>query len=143
MKVLVYQQGEELHRVIPNYSQGYTIESIRDAHPPEAIEVDNETMPSRYLRNSWKLENGAVTIDLPKAKLIAHEIRREKRDEYMKDNIDLIQKHAMGIPLKQGESAAQAKLDNANYKANVDDVMQAAIEAATNEQEILTALGLS
>ena len=71
MKVLVYQQGEELHRVIPNYSQGYTVVSIRGAHPQDAVELDNDSMPSGYLRNSWKLENGAVTIDLPKAKTIA------------------------------------------------------------------------
>jgi len=143
MKVLTYQHGDELRVVIPNYQAGYTVESIRAANPPEAVEVDSDALPSRVLRNSWKLENGAVTIDLPKAKEIAHEIRRAKRDEYMKANLELISKDAMGIPLKSGESAAQAKQDNAQYKSTVDDVMQLAIDNATNESEILSAIGIA
>ena len=143
MKVLVYQSGDQLHRVTPNYSAGFTVESIKSEHPPEAVELDNESMPSPYLRNSWKLENNAVTIDLPKAKTIAHDIRRQKRDEYMAPNIALIEKDAIGIPLRQGESAAQAKIDNANYKTNIDDPMQVAIDNSTTESEILSALGLS
>jgi hypothetical protein len=143
MKVLVYQQGEELHRVIPNYSQGFTVESIKGEHPQEAIEVENDSMPSPYLRNSWKLENGSVTIDLPKAKNIAHDIRREKRDEYMADNLALIQKSAAGIPLGQNEKTVQqAQSENQIYKSTIDDPMQISIDAAINENELLTALGL-
>ena len=58
-------------------------------------------------------------------------------------NLVLIQKSASGIPLGQNEKTVeQAQSENQIYKSTIDDPMQIAIDAATNEAEILGALGL-
>ena len=143
MEVLIYEVNGVLHRVVPSPDVSMAVVIKRSI--PEGVEfktMDNDTMPSHVFRNSWKVSADKVVLDIPKAKEIAHVIRREKRDEAMKANIELIQKDAMGIPLKASESVVDAKKANADYKKDIDDVMQTTIDAAKSESGLLGALGL-
>ena len=142
MKVIAYSVNGECHQVIP--ANGFTAEQVvKDV--PEGVPyklVETANNPSRVLRGAWKLNNSAVDLDIDKGKEIAHEIRRDKRTEAMKENLELIQKDAAGIPLAPGENVATAKQANAAYKSDIDDVMQEAIDAASDESGLLSALGL-
>jgi len=105
--------------------------------------IDSETLPSRALRDAWVQDSkGDSVVDIPKGKLIAHEVRREKRTEAMKINLELIQKDSMGIPLAAGKTATKAKSENAAYKKDIDDKMQTTIDAAKDESGLLKALNL-
>jgi len=144
MDVIIYTDPNgTLMKVIP--VKGFSAEAVLAKDVPNdasgARIVDDSELPSRVLRGAWK-DDGSIGIDLPKAKEIAHTIRRAKREAYMKDNIELINKDAIGIPLVSGQSVVTAKQDNADYKANIDDVMQTTIDAARSEGGILGALGL-
>lgn len=144
MKRLFFTENDFLCEVIPN--ERLTIDDmIVGRNIPKNVpfeKVEHDSLPSTVLRGAWKLNGSSVDVDIPKGKEIAHGVRRSKREEFMADNSDLIQRDSIGIPLKPGQSATAAKLANKNYKQDVDDVMQVAIDAATDEAELLTALGI-
>ena len=148
MEVIAYKEGDSVYIVSPALNDKGAIINpnwkTRSNIPENAIkkEMDSSELPSRVFRDSWKLENSKVDLDIAKAKIAAHEIRREKRTEAMKDNIALIQKDSMGIPLKEGDSVTAAKKANADYKKDIDDVIQTTIDAAKSESGLLGALGL-
>lgn len=133
MEVIVYQIEGKVYRITP-----VDLNAV-----PQGVDykiLDNDLMPSHILRNAWKLNGDLVEVDITKGKEVAHEIRREKRDSVMSANLALIEKDAMGIPLKAGESAANSKSQNNQYKKNVDDVAQSEIDNALNEDDLVAAL---
>jgi hypothetical protein len=140
MKVIVFMKDGDLHRVIP--APGRTADSldINKVVPSGATHkiIEND-MPSHILRNAWKLSGSEVSVDIPKGKVIAHELRREKRAEALSENIEIIKQDAAGIPLKAGQSAATAKSENTAYMVK-DDKAQSDIDAATTATNLLSAL---
>lgn len=77
-----------------------------------------------------------ITINVTKAKAIAHDMRRAKRAEEFKPHDDLIMKQ---IP---GADAAAAEAARAAIRAKYA-VMQTAIDAAATPDEIKAALQAS
>lgn len=73
-----------------------------------------------------------ITINIDKAKVIAHDKRREARSEEFKPYDDAIAKQ---IPGQMEGAEAQRQLIRAKYAA-----MQTAIDSATTIDEIKTAL---
>lgn len=76
-----------------------------------------------------------ITVNIDKAKAIAHDRRRVARAEEFKPHDDLIMKQ---IP---GADAAAAEAARAAIRAKYSD-MQNQIEAAVTPDEIKTALGV-
>lgn len=74
-----------------------------------------------------------ITINVNKAKAIAHDMRRAKRAEEFKPHDDLIMKQIPGADVVAAEAARAAI--RAKYAA-----MQTAIDAATTPEEIKVAL---
>lgn len=74
-----------------------------------------------------------ITINVTKAKAIAHDMRRAKRAEEFKPHDDLIMKQIPGADTAAAEAARAAI--RAKYAA-----MQTAIDAATTPDEIKAAL---
>jgi hypothetical protein len=76
-----------------------------------------------------------ITINLNKAKNIAHDIRRAKREEEFAPLDAIIMKQIPGNDATDAEAARQAIRDK--YAA-----MQTAINAAATPEEIKTTLGI-
>ena len=76
-----------------------------------------------------------ITINLDKAKLIAHDKRRQKRAEEFAPYDEVIMKQIPGFDAVEAEAARQAIRDK---YAEVQD----AIDAAESPNEIKSALGL-
>ena len=74
-----------------------------------------------------------ITINVDKAKAIAHDMRRAKRAEEFKPHDDLIMKQIPGADVAAAEAARAAI--RAKYGA-----MQTAIDAASSPDEIKAAL---
>jgi len=77
-----------------------------------------------------------ITINVDKAKSIAHDMRRAARAEEFKPHDEVIMKQ---IP---GNSAAEAEAARAAIREKYS-VMQSEIEAASTPEEIKVALGLT
>ena len=118
MNVLVYMNDGKFCRVTP--ALGYTVESLDISRVvPEGIAhevVDNDSMPNPILRDAWKLTGKKVEVDITKGKEVSHSLRQSKRADAFKS---------------QGENSAYVAKDNA---------AQTAIDAATTETELLSAL---
>lgn len=142
MKRLFFMQDGYLCEVIP--AENFSVDDMKVGRDiPENVtsqKVEHDTLPDPILRGAWKLNGSNVDVDMVKGKEVCHTIRREKRDEFMADNLEIIQKNAVGIPLAPGEDATAAANANAAYKSDVDDVAQNAIESATSESELLSAI---
>jgi len=76
-----------------------------------------------------------ITINIDKAKAIAHDRRRVARAEEFKPHDEIIMKQIPGIDAVAAEAARQAIRDK--YSA-----MQTAIDAAATPDEIKVALGV-
>jgi hypothetical protein len=77
-----------------------------------------------------------IVINIDKAKGIAHDIRREKRNEEFKPFDDIIAKQIPGKDAQEAEAARQAIRDK--YAA-----IQTEIDAAETPDEIKQALGVT
>jgi hypothetical protein len=99
-------QDGKLNRITPYYAGGFTVESELKLVPQGVTGkvVDSTKMPSRLLRNAWKLNADKVDIDIPKGKEISHSLRRAARETALKDNIEIMKQGNAGIPLKAGQS---------------------------------------
>ena len=76
-----------------------------------------------------------ITINMNKAKAIAHDIRREKRAEEFKPYDEIIAKQIPGKDAAEAEAARQAIREK--YTA-----IQAAIDEASTPEDIKAAVGL-
>lgn len=113
--------------VVPAPNTGLTIEQIaaKDCPPGASFDiVDATSVPAdRTFRNAWKKSGKAVQTDIPKAKLIAHDVRRAKRaEEFAPLDIEAT------IPAKAAQAEAARQAIRAKY-----DTMQTAIDGATTE----------
>ena len=76
-----------------------------------------------------------ITINIDKAKNIAHDMRRAARAEEFKPHDEVIMKQLPGVDAQQAEAARQAIRDK--YAA-----IQTQIDAAATPDEIKAALGV-
>ena len=77
----------------------------------------------------------SININIDKAKLIGHEIRRQNRNEEFAPHDEVIMKQIPGNDATIAEAARQEI-------RNRDAVKQVAIDAATSADELKTILGL-
>jgi hypothetical protein len=128
--------------VRPSTSWTGTIEELAAKDVPNAVPFDivDDTVlkPDRTFRNAWRKGTGAIDVDMPAARNIAHDRRRIKREELMKPHDDVIMKQ---IP---GQNAAAAKAARAKIRTD-DAVVQSDIDSAADEaslKAILTNYGV-
>lgn len=76
-----------------------------------------------------------ITVNITKAKAIAHDMRRAARADEFKPHDEIIMKQIPGVDAVAAEAARQAIRDK--YAA-----MQTAIDAAATPDEIKVALGV-
>lgn len=93
---------------------------------------DSEIPTDRTFRNAWKPD---LSVDIPKAKIIAHDKRRAMRAAELAPLDDIIAKQIPGNNPQQVEAQRQAIRDK--YAA-----AQSAIDAAQDVAAIKAALGL-
>lgn len=121
-------------------AKGYSLDQLIKNNIPDSVvnyrKADSSTFPDRDLRKAWCAAGDGVAVDIAKARDIANDLRRKKRSEYFEPRLEIIQKDAMGIPLKSGESAATAKAENKAFK-DKDDSLQSDIDNSS-ESELLS-----
>jgi len=111
--------------------------------PTEATnvrEITTADLPSnRNYRGAWDDSNDGKTVGVNAAKAgeIAHGRRRTKRDEVFKPHLKVTGKAAQGIPLAANENATDAANAMSEYKADVDDAAQSAIDDAVAADDIV------
>lgn len=140
MEVIMWMEDDVLCRFTPAPKVSMDIALSKIPKGLDYKVVESSELPSEVLRDSWVVDGEKVTIDIEKAKFIAHKIRREKRESAMAENLVLISKDLMGIPLAESETATKAKSENAAYKKDIDDVMQVSIDNSRSESDLLSAL---
>lgn len=116
-KRIIYQNGDGVAVIVP---AGAVEASIKDVPEGVAFEiVDLADIPAdRTFRSAWEKSGKAVGVNLPKAKLIAHDKRRAKRQAELAP-LDI----EATIPGKsqQAESARQAIRNKyAAIQTNID-----------------------
>jgi hypothetical protein len=136
MKRIIYQTPEGgVAIIIPTDELPIEEVAAKDVPagiPYEIVSVDD--IPSdRFFRNAWKANGKRIEVDIPKAKTIAHDIRRQKRDEEFKPHDDLIIKQIPGTDVAAVEAQRQRIRDK--YAQ-----VQVAIDAATTAEAIKEAL---
>lgn len=106
---------------------------------PEGIEyeiVDKSEIPSdRTFRNAWEKKGKKIETNIPKAKLLAHEMRRDRRSKELKTWDDLI---SLNIP---DSDLVGAEKERAKIRKKYD-ILQTKIDAASTESELKLELGL-
>jgi hypothetical protein len=98
-----------------------------------AVMKQDDLPKNRLFRNSWELTNDAVGVvfeNLTKAKNIAHEIRRAKRDNELKP-LDLL----ATIPTQADKAEKDRQVVRDKYT-----VMQTKIDACINTDELLNVI---
>ena len=114
------------------------IEEVAAKDVPEGVAyeiVEDDAIPAdRFFRNAWVANGAAVDVDLDKAKDIGHDIRRTQRAEEFKPFDDIIAKQIPGL------DATEAEASRAQIRDKYAQV-QAAIDAASDPEEIKAALG--
>lgn len=98
--------------------------------------VDTTDVPSdRTFRNAWTHDTSPaptkIVVDMVKAKVIAHDLRRAKRDEEMKPHDDIVAKNIPGQDAVAAE-AARAIL-RTKYATIQTDIDATADEAALKQ----------
>lgn len=107
---------------------------IKDT-PENSIIVDQAALPNEHgiFFNAWQLDGSVVSVNLNKAKTIAHDKRREARAAEFKPYDEVIMKQIPGNDATAAEAARQVIRDK--YAA-----MQTAIDAASTVDEIKAAM---
>lgn len=138
-KRIVYQTPEGgIAVVIPAPECGMTIEEIAAKDVPQGTPykiVNASDIPAdRVFRGAWDMAGSRVTVNLDKAKVIAHNFRRAARDAEFAPHDDIIAKQIPG-KTAAAETARQAIRDK--Y-----DRVQQEIDNAASVDTLKTVLGL-
>lgn len=128
---IIYQnESGGVSIIIP--APGYTILEAQKA-VPEGIscEIKNkEDIPSdRTFRNAWEKSGSEILHNMNKVKNIAHEKRRNKREQLFAPYDDIIMKQ---IPGKNLTEAENARVSIRNQDASV----QSQIDAASTPEQV-------
>jgi len=114
------------------------IEQVAAQVAPDGIYaiVTADAIPAdTTFRGAWVYADGAIEIDLDRAKAIGHDLRRAARAAAFAPLDDLIAKQIPGVDFTEIEAKRQAIRD---YYAEVE----AAIDAAETPEQIKAALSL-
>jgi len=117
-------------------ASGVDIASYKESlNEPTAIIVDRSSLPTdEEFFNSWEInDSNLVSVNMVKAKSIAHNIRKMKREEEFKPYDDLISKRIPGTDFDNVE-AERIKI-RAKY-----EIMQNDIDNALNTAELKSIL---
>jgi hypothetical protein len=146
MKVIIFEKDGSACIHSPYTENGHTCESqlnskdFKDSTNNAELYIQDDTeFPSKILFNAWEIKNKKMAVNIPNAKLLAHDLRRDKREEALKANTAILTKNGAGIPLAANENAATAASENAAYML-IDDAAQVSIDASTSEADLLSAL---
>ena len=133
MKRIIYQnETGGVSVIIPTESIELALKDAPKGAPDEIVDVAD--IPSdRFFRNAWKVSGKHIEVDLPKARAIAHTIRRQKREEEFKPLDDVIVKQIPGTDVAAVEAKRQKIRDK--YAK-----VQVAIDAAATPEAIKEAL---
>jgi len=136
MKRIIVDNGDSVSVVIPApeyvaelVSSGMTedqaIEHIRQKDAPGGEIVKASALPNdRIFRAAWKKAGSAISVDIGKAKEVAHEMRREVRAEkFKRENLDV----EATIPAKAAQAEARRQVIR-----DADAVVQGNINAAAD-----------
>lgn len=149
-KRIIYQSSDGgVHVVIPNPTSLLSLEQIAAKSVPTGTPyriINTKELPTdRFFRNAWEVESitndlsgtstKSIRINLEKAKNIAHDIRRIKREEEFAPYDNIIAKQIPGNSAQQAESERQKIRDK--YAT-----MQQQIDNSTTPEQIKTALGV-
>ena len=107
--------------IIPTESVELALKDVPEGVPYEIVTADK--IPSdRFFRNAWKVNGKKVEVDLPKAKVIGHDIRRVKRAEEFAPHDDVITKQIPGKDAVEAETNRQLIRDKyADIQDNIDE----------------------
>jgi len=135
MKRILYTNNEGmLAIIIPAPSWSGTIEELQVKDVPKGISsriVDISEIPTdRTFRGAWEKRNGKIETNIPKAKLIAHDMRRKARDELFKP-LDI----QATVPAQAQEAERQRQTIR-----DTDTIKQLAIDKANSVDELFIAL---
>jgi hypothetical protein len=134
MKRIIYQNSEGgVSVIIPTESVELALKDVPEGVAYEIVE-DDAIPADRFFRGAWVANGAAVEVDLDQAKSIGHDIRRTQRAEEFKPFDDIIAKQIPGADATEAEASRQAIRDK--YAQ-----VQAAIDAASDPEEIKAALG--
>ena len=134
MKRIIYQNSEGgVSVIIPTESVELALKDVPEGVAYEIVE-DDAIPADRFFRNAWVANGAAVEVDLDQAKAIGHDIRRTQRAEEFKPFDDIIAKQIPGL------DATEAEASRAQIRDKYAQV-QAAIDAASDPEEIKAALG--
>lgn len=140
-RIIYTQPNGVVAVIVPAAECGLTIAEIAAKEVPAGVTaeiVDVSAIPSdRTFRNAWVKNGKVVEHDLVKAKAIAHEKRRARREVLFAPHDAVIMKQ---IPGKDAAAAEQARADI----RLADSLVQETIENATSVEklkEVLVAYG--
>lgn len=127
-KRIIYQKDNELVVVIPIAP----IDDVISQLPTSKYKIeDTNKIPSdRTFRDAWSLNGSKLTIDVEKAKSIAHSIRRLQRDIELRPFDEIISKQIPGISTEVAEAERQKIRDKYS-------LLQENINKASTAEEIL------
>tara|TARA_R100000152_G_C6745207_1_gene168857 strand:+ start:190 stop:609 length:420 start_codon:yes stop_codon:yes gene_type:complete len=138
MSKIIYEKSDGTVVVIHPVDSSLSISDIASKTVPDgtSYEVVSDTkIPSdRTFRDAWVKGSGVVTEDVTKAKVIAHKIRREKRELEFEPYDSII---SLNIPGQDSDAAETARASIRTKYAT----MQTNINNASDIAGIKTALG--
>lgn len=112
---IVYNQGGKVRVIIPSPFTKLSIEEIAartvpaDATDVHIVHSDNLPTQRRF-RNAWKLDGGAVLVDLKRAEqIVLDKVREERVAEFAKTDAEYMAAVQKGDTAKAQAAAARAQ----------------------------------
>lgn len=130
MERIIYLASDGNVAVITPVNTELSIEQIAAKDVPDGMAwqiVKTQDLPQdRIFRNAWAITGQAIGCDIPKAKQIAHVLRRRARDQAFAP---------LDIQATIPSQAAKAEADRAAIRTQ-DAALQESIDAALTETEL-------
>lgn len=118
-------EGIAFHKSLANW-----IKATIPADISYTIVEETDIPKDRIFRNAWALSNNKPVVDIPKAKQIAHAIRREVRMEELKplDVLATIPEQAAEAErsrkaIRDKHAVIQTEIDNANTEQELKELL--------------------
>lgn len=107
MKVIVYPLNDTV--AVEIIGHGYTVDDVLPRCPAGAVVIEDSQLPQdRYFRGAWALGQGAVNVNMVKARDIHVAKLKEKREKKLKD-LDIEWSKALGQKKQKDADDIEAK----------------------------------